>query len=447
MSKAKIEPRVLKGFRDYLPEITITRSQMINTLERSFSSFGFVPIDTPALEYAEILLGKGSQETDKQLFRFTDQGGRDVAMRFDLTVPLARFVATHINELGTPFRRYHIAPVWRAEKPQRGRYREFIQCDFDIIGTKSVMADAEIVTVMTTSLTALGINHRIRLNNRQVLNGLLAGFGKQNINTPVLRAIDKLDKMGADLVRKELAEEANLSAEDIEKVFSFLGFASGSGTNAELINELRTFFAGNELALRGLDELSTITETLKKSGIDDSKLKIDLAIARGLEYYTGSVFETTFLDLPEFGSICSGGRYNDLAGLYTSKELPGVGASIGLDRIMGAFEELNRLSKRTSNARAFVTILDEGTEPSCLALAHKIRLSGVPTEVALECGKLGNQIKYASRKGIEFVVIVGKSELASSSCSVKHLASGTQEDGIAFGKLGSYLAEKLQVIS
>lgn len=419
---------------------------MVNTLERVFSSFGFVPIDTPALEYAEILLGKGSQETDKQLFRFTDQGGRDVALRFDLTVPLARFVAMHINELGTPFRRYHIAPVWRAEKPQRGRYREFIQCDFDIIGTRSVTGDAEIMTVMDSALSALGIRHQIRFNNRQVLNGLLNGLGRAEANVAVLRAIDKLDKLGEELVRKELSEEAGLGAAQIEQVFTFLALSQSTAGDDSLLKELTTFFTGNELALTGVSELTRIREILLSSGVDPAALKVDLSIARGLDYYTGSVFETTFLDMPAIGSICSGGRYNDLAGLYTNRELPGVGASIGLDRIMGALEELDRLAKRTSTARALVTVLDAGTEPGCMKLAQQLRAAGVPTELALEPGKLGNQMKYADRKGIDFVVICGTKELAAEQCSIKHLTSGEQTDSIPFAQLGGVLAAKVAAL-
>jgi len=433
--KPTIEPRVLKGFRDYLPNIAIARTEMISALQSAFSTFGFVPIDTPALEYSDILLGKGSDETDRQLFRFTDQGGRDVAMRFDLTVPLARFAAMNINELGTPFRRYHIAPVWRAEKPQRGRYREFVQCDFDIIGTRSVLADAEIVAVIHFALNALKIGHRIRLNNRSVLNGFLAGLGKVQAGTAVLRAIDKIDKLGEETVTRELNEQAGLNEKEIGAVFEFLKLSRSNAPRAELLAELRRFFAANEAALKGVDELSRILSVLSESGLSDEVCRIDLSIARGLDYYTGSVFETVMTEMPEIGSICSGGRYDNLAGLYTNRDLPGVGASIGLDRILGAYEALDKISGKSSTAAVFVTILDEGTEASCMKIANTLRENGVATELALEVGKLGNQLKYAGKKGIRFAVIAGKAELEKQICSVKNLDSGEQTDGVSAAAL------------
>lgn len=436
MSKSKIEPRVLKGFRDYLPELAIPRVEMIRTLQGVFESFGFAPIDTPALEYTEILLGKGSDETDKQLFRFTDQGGRDVAMRFDLTVPLARFAAMHFGSLGSPFRRYHIAPVWRAEKPQRGRYREFFQCDFDILGSRSVLADAEIALVMHRSLNALGIAHAIRMNNRQVLNGVLAGIGKADAGTSVLRAIDKLDKLGEETVRKELADEAGLGAPEIERVFSFLSLSRSKASNADLLRYLREMFSGQELALRGVEELETVVTAVADAGVPEGTLQIDLAIARGLDYYTGSVFETTMLELPTIGSICSGGRYNDLAALYTKQEIPGVGASVGLDRILGAYEELDRLAKKTSPAEVFVTLLDDGTAGAAFEVANRLRDSGVSVETSLEIGKLGNQIKYASRRGIPWVLIAGRDELSKGLCSLKHLESGEQTNDLSIERVG-----------
>lgn len=435
MPKPTIEPRVLKGFRDYLPNIAIARTEMISALQSAFSTFGFVPIDTPALEYSDILLGKGSDETDRQLFRFTDQGGRDVAMRFDLTVPLARFAAMNINELGTPFRRYHIAPVWRAEKPQRGRYREFVQCDFDIIGTRSVLADAEIVAVIHFALNALKIGHRIRLNNRSVLNGFLAGLGKVQAGTAVLRAIDKIDKLGEETVTRELNEQAGLNEKEIGAVFEFLKLSRSNAPRAELLAELRRFFAANEAALKGVDELSRILSVLSESGLSDEVCRIDLSIARGLDYYTGSVFETVMTEMPEIGSICSGGRYDNLAGLYTNRDLPGVGASIGLDRILGAYEALDKISGKSSTAAVFVTILDEGTEASCMKIANTLRENGVATELALEVGKLGNQLKYAGKKGIRFAVIAGKAELEKQICSVKNLDSGEQTDGVSAAAL------------
>ena len=437
----RIEPKILKGFRDQLPQVTIPRNQMIETLQRVFACFGFAPIDTPALEYAEILLGKGSQETDKQLYRFQDQGGRDVALRFDLTVPLARFAAMHINELGTPFRRFHIAPVWRAEKPQRGRYREFIQCDFDIIGTSSAFADAEIISVIHHALSELKIGHRVRVNNRKILNGFLTQLGSGIGGTAVLRVIDKLDKLGEEKVREELASEAALTAGQIDRVFAFLAISNASASNSDLLKELKGFFAESELALVGVNDLRRVVTALREAGIGDEQCGIDLSIARGLDYYTGSVFETTMLDLPHIGSICSGGRYDNLASLYTSRDLPGVGASIGLDRILGAMEELGRFSDKSTTASVLVTLLDEASEGKSLALANRLRAAGIATELYPEHAKLGNQLKYASKKGIEFAVIGGEAELNSGICSVKRLSTGEQVDGLALAVLPDYLRD------
>ncbi len=437
VAKGIIEPKVLKGFRDQLPQTAIVRQQMLHTIERVFSTFGFAPIDTPALEYAEILLGKGSAETDKQLYRFLDNGERDVALRFDLTVPLARFVAMHINELGTPFKRYHIAPVWRAEKPQRGRYREFIQCDVDIIGTRSELADAEIVATMSQTLAALNIEHKFRINNRMILNGLLQSLGASERSVPVLRAIDKVEKLGREVVAKELAEEANLNAAQVERVFSFVALSAGSRSNAELIKELQSLLKDSEVALSGIAQLNRVLTTLPAYEILESQVAIDLSIARGLDYYTGTVFETTMNEMPQIGSICSGGRYDDLASLYIKRELPGVGASIGLDRILGAFEELGKASSKTSTADILVTLLDEESVFGATQIANSLRKAKIKTELFPEVDKLGNQLKYANKRGILFAVIAGSRELSANVCSVKNLASGEQIDNISIAQVST----------
>ncbi|HQH25938.1 MAG TPA: histidine--tRNA ligase [Oligoflexia bacterium] len=443
MGKPAIEPRILKGFRDYLPQTTIARSEMIDRIKTVFQSFGFVPIDTPALEYADILLGKGSAETDKQLYRFLDNGQRDVALRFDLTVPLARFAAMHIGELGTPFKRYHIAPVWRAEKPQRGRFREFIQCDFDIIGTKSVLADAEIILVIHQTFRELGVNHRIRLNNRRVLNGFLESLGALDKSCAVLRAIDKLEKLGQDVVSTELKSEAHFSPEQTARVFDFLNLSQSASGGVPFFTELRKLLESSRLGLEGITQLERILSILAESGVEPGSCIIDLSIARGLDYYTGSVFETTLIDLPEIGSVCSGGRYDNLASLYTSQELPGVGASVGLDRLLAGLEELGRIPARSSTAEILVAIADPETAPQAIALAQRLRGHGLHVETYAQEAKLGAQLKYADRKNIRCIVIAGKEDLACGRYSIKDMRTGEQVDSVAFDSLVEMLRQHL----
>ena len=414
---------------------------MITRLQTVFASFGFAPIDTPALEYSEILLGKGSEETDKQMYRFKDNGDRDVSMRFDLTIPLARFSAMYINELGTPFKRYHIAPVWRAEKPQRGRYREFIQCDFDIIGSNSLLADAEVLAMVHTGLKTLGVNHTIRINNRSVLNGLLLSIGARDKTTAVLRAIDKLEKLGEDVVREELKTEASIDSNAIDKIFALLSFSAARTSDEELLKNISSEFSKEDALLEGVEKLSTVSKHLEAFGIKKEARKIDFSIARGLDYYTGTVFETVFNELPHIGSICSGGRYDNLASLYTKKELPGVGGSIGLDRLLGALEELDRIPKRTTSANVLVTILDKESQSFSIETATKLREAGHAVELTLESSKLGNQFKYAERKGIQYVVLCGAKEAQTKELSFKDIISGTQYGPFAQKDLGVELSK------
>lgn len=428
----RIEPRILKGFRDTLPPTAILRNKMITTMQEVFSTFGFVPIDTPALEYAEILLGKGSDETDKQMYRFADGGQRDVALRFDLTIPFARFAAMHINELGTPFKRFHIAPVWRAEKPQRGRYREFIQCDVDIIGTTSAVADAEIVGIINQTLNKLDIKHEIRLNNRKLLNGVLENLSALEKSTAVLRAIDKLDKLGKDIVAEELQRETNLNNSQVTELFSFLEISQSHSSFGETLKSLRSLLKSSELGLKGLSELELVYNCVCESSIDENTLSLDVSIARGLDYYTGTIFETRFSEVPEIGSICSGGRYDNLASLYTKQHLPGVGASFGLDRILAGLEELKRISSKSSTADVLVSCLEDSAIPTSFAIADLLRNSGLAVELYSTAAKLGAQIKYANRKEIPIAVIIGEKEKLNKTCSIKDLRSGEQKDDIAF---------------
>lgn len=428
MSKTQIEPKILKGFRDYLPNQAAKRVIMIDKLKSVFTSFGFQPIDTPALEYSEILVGKGSAETDKQMYRFLDNGGRDISLRFDLTVPLARYAAMHINELGTPFRRYHIAPVWRAEKPQKGRYREFLQCDFDIIGSNSVLADADIISVIYESIKSLNVKASIRLNNRQILNGLLENLQIRDKSCDILRVIDKLDKQGQDAVVNELQSDIGLSKSIIDELLAFLEISDAKLNNKEIIEELKKLSLKRPLMQEGLEQLSSVCNILEASGIGDNIIRVDLSIARGLDYYTGCVFETKLSELPQIGSICSGGRYDNLAALYTKQQLPGVGASIGLDRLLGALEELKEVDEEGSSVEVLVCVNEIEDQGKGLAIANKARAEGLSVELYPNVSKLANQLKYADRRKIRYAVFATKTDSHENNLwTLKYLRSGEQK--------------------
>ncbi len=420
---ARIEPRTLKGFRDYLPEAMIPRERLIDVARRVYRSYGFSPIDTPALEYLEVLTGKGGEETDKQLYRFEDHGGRQVGMRFDLTVPLARFVAQHINELGTPFKRYHIGTVWRGENTQRGRYREFTQCDFDTIGTLSPAADIETALVIHDLLQAIGFaDFRIHINNRMVLTGLLQKLGLAEQSTAVLRALDKLHKIGPEAVADEMVAAAGATKEQALQV---LKLAELSGTNDTKLRQLEPLVAGSEIGQAGVARLSEMLAAVRAAGVTDKRLELDVAIARGLDYYTGTVFET-FLDaLPNIGSICSGGRYDNLAEVYTSQQLPGIGASLGLDRLLAAMEELGMVPKVSTPAEVFIPYFDAGRLQDYLRLAAQLRATGLGVEVFPEPKKLGQQLKYADRRGFRVALVAGENEFAAGTVQVKNLAAAS----------------------
>ena len=422
---ALIEPRTLKGFRDFLPAAMIPREQLMETARRVYRRYGFSPIDTPTLEYLEILTGKGSEETDRQMYHFTDNGGRKVGMRFDLTVPLARFAAQHIHELGTPFKRYHIAPVWRGETPQAGRFREFVQCDFDTIGTTGVVSDIETALVIHELLQEIGIERfRIRINNRQILTGLLEQLDLKHASTAVLRALDKLEKVGADAVRKELSD-ANINESQIQQIFSF---ASIRGDAESVLKQLSGQLAGNELAQTGIDRLNTIRGALQAAGVSADHFEIDVSIARGLDYYTGVVFETTLGDLPEIGSVCSGGRYDNLAELFTKQHLPGIGASLGLDRLLSALEKLGRIPTNPCAADVFIPLFDADRINDYFALAALVRQSGLSAEVYPEPKKLGAQLKYADQRGFKVALVAGSRELDEGIVQIKDLRNKTSAD-------------------
>ena len=416
-----IQPRTLKGFRDYLPSVMIPREQMMQTAREVFRSFGFAPIDTPVLEHLEILTGKGSDETDRQIYRFQDNGRRDVGMRFDLTVPLARFAAQHIHTLGTPFKRYHIAPVWRGENPQAGRYREFVQCDFDTIGTESVLADIEAVAVINNLLATIGFDaFTISINNRVILSGLLEQLGLSDKAVPVLRSLDKLAKIGREKTAAEMCRVAEIEPDQADAV---LALAECDGDAESVFSQLPEITGGNETAAGGIQRLAQIYRGALASGVPASRLRVDVSIARGLDYYTGVIFETTLDQLPGIGSVCSGGRYDNLAGLYTKQHLPGIGASLGLDRLLAAMEELQLLPDASTPAPVLIAFFDSDFRDDYLQLASKLRSSGIGVEVYPDAKKLGVQLKYASQKGFTAAVIAGGNEWNEKRCQVKTLAS------------------------
>ncbi len=415
-----IEPRTLKGFRDHLPAQALARERILDVARRVYRSYGFAPIDTPALEYLEILTGKGSEETDKQLYRFTDHGGREVGMRFDLTVPFARFCAQHIASLGTPFKRYHMASVWRGENTQRGRYREFMQCDFDTIGTTSPVADLEMVLVVHDLLVAIGIERfTIRLNDRRVLGGVLARLGLAERSTEVLRSLDKLGKATPEAVAAELAAHG-VPAEAVARL---RGMAQLSGSPVDVLAALEPLVAGSESGQAGVAALRALVAGATVAGIAAERVVVDPSIARGLDYYTGIVLETFLDELPTLGSICSGGRYDNLAGLYTKQLLPGVGASLGIDRLLAGLEELGRLAAVETPADVFLVFFDESRLADYLRIAAALRAAGIAVELFPEPKRVGQQLKVAAKKGFPAALVIGSDEFDAGTAQFKHLAT------------------------
>lgn len=421
-----ITPRTLKGFRDYLPEVMIPRERLMETARKVYRSYGFSPIDTPALEYLEILQGKGSDETDKQLYKFEDHGGRSVGMRFDLTVPLARFTAQHVAELPLPFKRYHIATVWRGENTQRGRYREFMQCDFDTIGTLAVGADIETGLVIHDLMRAIGfMKFHMHINNRMVLNGFLDKWGIRDRSVPVLRALDKLAKIGPEKVIVEMVEAAQITPEQAEAV---LDFAAVSGPADQVLAKLPAKVAGSEQGEAGVQRLAELVAGMRAAGVAEEVLELDVSIARGLDYYTGVIFETTLDELPGLGSVCSGGRYDNLAGLFTTQQLPGIGASLGLDRLLAGMEELGLTEKTATTAPVFIPFFEKDRQADYLRLAAALRLMGIGCELYPEPKKLSVQLKYADRRGFRAAIIAGGNEFDGKFVQLKNLTSGEKSE-------------------
>jgi histidyl-tRNA synthetase len=422
----------------------IPRERLMETARRVYRSYGFAPIDTPAIELTEVLLAKveAGAEIGKQLYRFKDAGDRDVALRFDLTVPLARFAAAHYTDLGLPFKRYHLGTVWRGESPQAGRFREFMQCDFDTIGTLSNAADIEIALVINDLFVALGFERfEIRVNNRWVLNGLLTQLGLETKTSSLLRSLDKLAKIGRDKVVDEMVREAGVTAEQASQV---IALAETTGTNAAILDELDRRFADNERARKGVANLRDMVEVFRTSGVPEGRLRVDLSICRGLDYYTGTVYETFLFDKPEIGSVCSGGRYDNLAGSYTKQSLPGVGASLGLDRLLAAMEALDLVPKTATPAPVLVLMFDASRLGDYQRIARTLRAAGIGTEVYPEAKKLGQQFQYAERRGFKLALIAGSNEFEQKVWKVKTLAT-KEEQTIAEAELVATILRMVDV--
>ena len=423
----KIKPRTLSGFMELQPDKQVQMDKMRAVLAETYARYGFTPLDTPAIEAAEVLLAKGGGETEKQIYRFT-KGESDLALRFDLTVPLAKYVAANYGQLTFPFRRYQIGKVWRGERAQRGRFREFYQADIDIIGDGAldILNEAEIPAIIYDTFTRLGLHRfRIRVNNRKVLNGFFAILGLSEQAGDVLRTIDKLDKIGADKVRALLTDTCGVTAEQADEILRFIACP---GTSADKLAFLEQYRGRNETFDTGLDELRTVVGYLPAFGVPEENFELDLTIARGLDYYTGTVYETVLLDHPEVGSICSGGRYDDLAGYYTNKSLPGVGISIGLTRLFYILQEQNMISDAVLTAPADVLILPMTDDLSAaVSLASMLRAGGLRVQLYSEKKKFKAKSGYADKLGIPFVIVLGEDEIAQNVCALKNMDTGEQE--------------------
>ncbi|MBU5435390.1 histidine--tRNA ligase [Pseudoflavonifractor sp. MSJ-37] len=419
---AQIKPRTLSGFMELLPQRQVQFDRMVDILRKTYSLYGFTPLDTPAIEASEVLLAKGGGETEKQIYRFT-KGDSDLSLRFDLTVPLAKYVALHAGELTFPFRRFQIGKVYRGERAQRGRFREFYQADIDVIGDGSldIINEAEIPSIIYKTFTALGLKRfQIRVNDRKVLNGLFQLLGLKEQAGDVMRTIDKLEKIGPDKVKELLTGEFAVPAATADQLLELL-------TTADPMAALESLKGKNELFDQGVEELSTVVRHMSAFGVPAENYKVDLTIARGLDYYTGTVYETAMLDHPEIGSICSGGRYDDLAGYYTNKKLPGVGISIGLTRLFFVLEDQKYLNDDlvTAPADALVLPMTEDLSPA-IALATRFREAGIRTQLYTENKKFKQKIGYADKLGIPYVVFLGEDEVKEGKAAVKDMVSGEQ---------------------
>ena len=423
---SKVQPRTLSGFMELLPGPQQQMEQIMAILRETYSLYGFTPLDTPVIESSEVLLAKAGGETEKQIYRFT-KGDSDLSLRFDLTVPLAKYVALHYADLSFPFRRYQIGKVYRGERAQRGRFREFYQADIDIIGDGKldIANEAEIPAIISQTFTRLGLRRfQIRVNNRKILNGFYAMQGLSEKSGDIMRTVDKLDKIGAEKVGQLLVEELGLTQDQANEILTFIAI---KGSNQEVLTALEGYRGRNEVFDQGLDELTTVVKYLSAFGVAEEKFAVDLTIARGLDYYTGTVYETTMLDHPEIGSVCSGGRYDNLAEYYTDKILPGVGISIGLTRLFYVLNEQGMLNPEMNTAPADVLILPMTEDLSdAIALATKLRQAGVRTQLYTEQKKFKQKMNYADKIGVPYVVFLGEEEVAAGVVACKDMVSGEQ---------------------
>lgn len=422
--KDKIQPRILSGFMELLPEDQMAFNGLMDKIRSSFELYGFTPLDTPAVELVDILFAKAGGQIDKEIYKIANRGD-DVALRFDLTVPLARYVAQNYGQLSFPFRRYQIGKVWRAERAQKGRFREFYQCDIDVIGSTAPAADAEMVAAINQVFSTLGFEKfTIRINNRKLLLGLLGSLKLEDKSSQVMRAIDKLEKIGQEKVRSEL-RAAKLTPSQINKIIQFTEIA---GKNDEVLTQLRQLKINNSTFVTGLEELEAVLDTVRDFGVPAERYKIDLAIARGLDYYTGTVYETVLDDYPQIGSVCSGGRYDDLAGYYTDQTLPGVGISIGLSRLFYQLKEAGLIKSAAATAAEILVVkTDEKFLSYSLQVAAKLRGAGIKTLVYIENAKLAKQLKFADKLGVKKVVVIGEKEVATGKITLRDMASGEQK--------------------
>ena len=426
MKMAKTEPRTLSGFMELLPNDQILFNQMMNTIEETYQRFGFLPLDTPIIELSEVLLAKAGGETEKQIYRF-NRGDNDLSLRFDLTVPLAKYVAKNYGNLSFPFRRYQIGKVYRGERTQKGRFREFYQCDIDIIGDGELdlINDAELPSVIYMIFTKLGFsNFTIRINNRKILNGLFESIGQKDNSVEILRIIDKIDKIGKEAVIEEL-EKINIGKEKIDKIINFIEI---NGSNDEKIEKLKKLKIENELFNKGLSELAFVVKNMRLFGIPESNIMVDLTIARGLDYYTGTVYETFLNDYRELGSVCSGGRYENLAENYTDKKLPGVGISIGLTRLFYKLSELNliKAEKKSISDVLIIPMVEDLGLP--IKVANTLRSNGINTEVYLNNKKLKAKFKYADKLEIPYVIVIGEDEIEKQVVKLKSMKTGEEKE-------------------